>query len=179
MKMVSKQSLKDILGQIPLTAEAYWYLRQPGKPITPEFTLDQLDRSIPNWCAQVQNSQAHPSRLLSSQNSKPKRVFIFGTLRYWIEHASLLGMALAGFGHSVTFAYLPYARWQTPIDSFNLRRQNLYAEGVLTKGSPLIKVVPLLNHGNARRIPSELSHAVKLVSARYPIYPPGGRCQPE
>jgi hypothetical protein len=166
MKMVSKQSLKDILGQIPLTAEAYWYLRQPGKPITPEFTLDQLERSIPIWHAQIQNSKSHPSSLLSSQNTKPKKVFIFGTLRYWIEHASLLGMALAGFGHSVTFSFLPYARWQTPIDSFNLRRQNLYAEGVLAKGSPFIKVVPLLNHGNARRIPSELSHAIELVSLR-------------
>src|SRR4030042_2567808 len=166
MKMISKQSLKNILGQIPLTAEAYWYLRQPGKPITAEFTLDQLERSIPIWREQVLNSKPYPSRNLTQYNLKSKRVFIFGTLRYWIEHANLLGIALAGFGHSVTFSYLPYARWQVPLDSFNLPRQSVYAEGVLTKGSPLIKVVPLLNHGNARRIPSELSHAVELVSLR-------------
>jgi hypothetical protein len=166
MKMVSKQDLKDILGQIPLTAEAYWYFRQPGKPITAEFTLDQLERSIPVWREQIIDNQSNPSINPATQNYKQKRVFIFGTLRYWIEHASLLAMALAGFGHSVTFSYLPYARWQTPIDSFNLRRQNLYAEGVLGKGSPLIKVVPLLDHGNARRIPSELSHAVECVSLR-------------
>ena len=164
MKIVSKQDLKNILGQIPLTAEAYWYLRQPGKPITPEFTLDQLERSIPVWREQIIGAQSNPSSNLASL--KQKRVFIFGTLRYWIEHASLLGMALAGLGHSVTLSYLPYARWQTPIDSFNLRRQNLYAEGVLAKGSPLIKIVPLLNHGNARRIPSELSKVVELVSLR-------------
>src|SRR4030042_5012485 len=164
MKIVSKQDLKNILGQIPLTAEAYWYLRQPGKPITPEFTLDQLERSIPVWRQQIIGAQSNPSSNLASH--KQKRVFIFGTLRYWIERATLLGMTLAGLGHSVTLSYLPYARWQTPIDSFNLRRQNLYAEGVLAKGSPLIKIVPLLNHGNARRIPSELSQVVDLVSLR-------------
>jgi hypothetical protein len=166
MKMISRQSIKNILGQIPLTAEAYWYIRQPGKPITPEFTLDQLEQSLPSWREQVVDSQNLTSKQHSSFKLKPKRVFIFGTLRYWIEHASLMGMALAGLGHSVTFSYLPYARWQTPMDSFNLRRQNLYAEGVLTKASPLIKVVPLLNYGNARRIPAELSHAVNLVSLR-------------
>jgi len=166
MKLISKQSLKNILGQIPLTAEAYWYLRQPGKPITPEFTLDELERSIPIWREQVLNSKPYPSSIPPPPGLKSKRVFIFGTLRYWIEHASLVGIALAGFGHSVTFSYLPYAKWQVPIDPFNLRRQNVYAEGVLTKGSPLIKVVPLLNHGNARRIPSELSQAVECVSLR-------------
>ncbi len=134
MKMVSKQDLKNILGQIPLTAEAYWYLRQPGKPITPEFTLDQLERSLPIWREQITNARSSQIITPAAHSHSQKRVFIFGTLRYWIEHASLLGMALAGFGHSVIFSYLPYARWQVPIDSFNLRRQNLYAEGVLGKG---------------------------------------------
>src|SRR4030067_3816059 len=99
MKMISKQDIKNILGQIPLTAEAYWYLRQPGKPITPEFTLDHLERSIPVWREQILGSQ-HTSSLISASSTERKRVFIFGTLRYWIEHASLLGMALAGLGHS-------------------------------------------------------------------------------
>jgi hypothetical protein len=166
MRMVSKQDLKHILGQIPLTAEAYWYLRQPGKPITPEFTLDQLEQYIPIWCEQIAAAQSDPAVVSMKSRSKQKRVFVFGTLRYWVEHACLLSMALAGFGHSVTFSYLPYARWQTPIDSFNLRRQNLYAEGVLGKALPLVKIVPLLNHGNARRIPTELMHSVELVSLR-------------
>src|SRR4030043_1726682 len=147
MKLISKQSLKNILGQIPLTAEAYWYLRQPGKPITPEFTLDELERSIPIWREQVLNSKPYPSSIPPPPGLKSKRVFIFGTLRYWIEHASLVGIALAGFGHSVTFSYLPYAKWQGPIDPFNPRPPTAYAAGVLTKGSPLIKVLPLLKHG--------------------------------
>jgi len=166
MKLVSKQDLKNILGQIPLTAEAYWYLRQPGKPITPEFTLDQLERALPIWRGQVMERRNHQKNSTDMQENRPKRVFIFSTLRYWIEHASLLGMALAGFGHSVTLAYMPYARWQVPIEAFNLRRQNLYAEGVLSKASPYLKVVPLLSQARSRRLPADLKRSIELVSLR-------------
>jgi len=164
MRMVSKQDLKNILGQIPLTAEAYWYLRQPGKPVTPEFALDRLEQSIPEWRNQVMTSKFYTSVNRSSPSSESKRIFIFATLRYWLEHATLLGMALAGMGHSVTLSYLPYARWQVPIDAFNLRRQNIYAESVLTKASPLLKVIPLLSQSKATRFPSEVQQAVELVS---------------
>jgi hypothetical protein len=164
--MVSKQDLKNILGQIPLTAEAYWYLRQPGKPVTPEFTLDHLEQSIPEWCAQVMTSKVYTSINRSLPSSEYKRVFIFATLRYWLEHATLLGIALAGLGHFVTVSYLPYARWQQPIDTFNLRQQNVYANGVLTEASPLLKVVSLLNQSKTPSLPSELQQAVELVSLR-------------
>ena len=50
----------------------------------------------------------HPPQL----EIAPKKVLIFATLHYWIEHAALLGMALAGLGHEVTLAYLPYANWR-------------------------------------------------------------------
>jgi len=166
MRMVSKQDLKNILGQIPLTAEAYWYLRQPGKPVTAEFTLDHLERSISEWRTQVMTAQVYMSSTRSIPSAQNKRIFIFATLRYWLEHASLLGIALAGLGHSVTLSYLPYARWQQPIDAFNLRRQNVYAEGVLEKASPLLKVVPLLSQSKASHLPPELQQSVELVSLR-------------
>jgi hypothetical protein len=166
MKLVSKHAVKNILGQIPLTVEAYWYLRQPGKPVTPEFTLDQLEKMILESRAQVLASPYYKSLNKSDRSGKQKKIFIFGTLRYWIEHACLLSMALAGLGHSVTFAYMPFARWQEPIDPFNLRRQNLYAESVLSKANPLIKVIPLLNQGKIRRQPQELLEAVRIISLR-------------
>lgn len=166
MKMISKQDIKNILGQIPLTAEAYWYLRQPGKPITPEFTLDHLEQSIPAWREQVMGSQFFSSKPAALQSSKRKQVFIFGTLRYWLEHATLLGMAMTGLGHSVTLSYLPYARWQEPIDPFNLRRQNIYTEGVLVKAAPLLKIVPLFSHTKSSRLPADLLQSVELVSLR-------------
>jgi hypothetical protein len=166
MRMVSKQDLKNIMGQIPLTAEAYWYLRQPGKPVTPEFTLDKLADSIPEWRTQVLSSGVYGSTESSTVSGPYKHIFIFATLRYWLEHATLLGMTLAGFGHKVTLAYLPYARWQQPLDAFNLRRQNVYTEGVLSKASPLLKVVPLLSQSRANRFPADLVQKVKLVSLR-------------
>lgn len=165
MKLVSKQDLKSLLGQIPLTAEAYWYIRQPGKPVTAEFTLDKLEQAIPEWRSQILGSD-----LYASNHDRPthrnKKVFIFGTLRYWLEHATLLGMTLAGMGHSVTLAYLPYARWQLPIEAFNLRRQNVYAEGILAKAAPLIKVVSLLTTSKTTSLPAALDDAVQLVSLR-------------
>ncbi len=166
MKLVSKQDLKNILGQIPLTAEAYWYIRQPGKPVTPEFALDKLERFIPEWRTQIQESEGSRSQPNPPGIGNKKRIFIFATLRYWLEHATLLGMTLAGVGHSVTLAYLPYARWQQEIDPFNLRRQNIYAEGVLAKASPLVKVTPLLTQPKTSQLPAVLQDAVQLVSLR-------------
>lgn len=163
MKLISKQDIKNILGQIPLTAEVYWYLHQPGKPVTPEFDLEQLERLLPEWRTQVLDSiECNKPRAISTGQSK--RVFIFGTLRFWVEHACLLGMALAGMGHSVTLAYMPYARWQEPIDPFNLRRQNLYTERLLTAAHPVLKILPLLNQGKIRRLPAKLMEKVDLVS---------------
>ncbi len=164
MKLVSKQALKGLLGQVPLTAEAYWYIRQPGKPVTPEFTLDRLEESIPEWRAQVKNSPAYRGNDHFPRSGK--RIFIFATLRYWLEHATALGMALAGIGHSVTLAYLPYARWQEPITPFNLRRQNLYAGGVLAKASPYLKTVPLLSQSHSNKLPHDLKQSVELISLR-------------
>ena len=63
-------------------------------------------------------------------------------------------------------SYLPYARWQEPIDAFNLRRQNVYTEGVLAKASPLLKIVPLLSQSKTSHLPAELQQAVELVSLR-------------
>lgn len=166
MRMVSKQDIKNILGQIPLTAEAYWYLRQPGKPVTAEFSLDRLEQSIPEWHRQVVTSKVYASSSHDTRLPENKRIYIFATLRYWLEHATLLGMTLAGLGHSVTLAYLPYARWQESITAFNLRRQNVYADGVLVKASPLLKVVPLLSHSKGNRLPVELHKTVNRVSLR-------------
>jgi len=166
MRMVSKLDIKNILGQIPLTAEAYWYLRQPGKSITPEFTLDHLENAIPIWQNQVVSSKVYQASSHDPRLAQNKRIFIFATLRYWLEHATLLGMALSGLGHSVTLAFLPYARWQQPISAFNLRRQNIYAGGVLQKASPLLKVTSLLSQSRSTYLPDELRRAVELVSLR-------------
>ncbi len=166
MKLVSKQDLKNILGQVPLTAEAYWYLRQPGKPVTPEFTLDRLEKAIPDWQAQIMSSAGYSMSDLQDGTGRKKNIFIFATLRYWLEHATLLGMALAGFGHTVTLSYLPYARWQEPMDAFNLRRQNIYISSILELASPLINVLPLYNQSKGSTLPEQLNQRVESVTLR-------------
>ncbi len=166
MKLVSKQDLKNILGQIPLTAEAYWYIRQPGKPVTAEFTLDKLETAIPEWHAQIIGSEAYTAHKGNNQPGGKKRIFIFATLRYWLEHATLLGMTLAGMGHQVTLGFLPYAKWQVPLETFNLRRQNIYAENVLRKAAPLLDSQSLLTKSTGRKLPADILKAVDLVSLR-------------
>ncbi len=104
MKVSGKESLKEFLGEIPFTAELYWLLRQRGKPIRSRFSLKHLQAALPEAAAQaLPFAQAAP---------KGRKVFIFATLHYWIEHAAMLGVALAGQGHHVTLGYLPYGEWQ-------------------------------------------------------------------
>ena len=158
MKSINKSAIKEMLGQIPLTAEIYGRLRQPGKSLTADFTLDQLDQNIAAWKEQA---------IRRKENVQPgKKVFIFGMLRYWLEHVTLLSLGLAGMGHQVTLAFLPYAKWQEPLDRFNLRRQSLYAQGVLSKAEPLVKIAPLATSSQARQLPPELYEAIQLVALR-------------
>lgn len=157
MTFPSKRVLKDILGDLPLAAEVYWRLRQPGKPVTAKFALSQLQKALPVW-----RSQAEASPLLLQPG---KQVLIFGTLRYWLEHTTLLGMALAGQGHTVTLAFLPYGTWQTPMNHFDLRRQNVYTQEVLKLTNPLLKVVSFLNL-KPEALPEDLDHAIELLALR-------------
>ncbi|RPI23773.1 MAG: hypothetical protein EHM70_22110 [Chloroflexota bacterium] len=130
-----KPALKQLLGDLPYTAEAYWYLRQAGKPLTKKFSMERVEKVLPQWRSQV---EASPLR-----SQAGKRVMIFTTLRYWIEHGALLGLSLAGLGNEVTLVYLPYASWKLPMDRFDLRRQNAYAQGVLKLAEPALKIVSM------------------------------------
>ncbi len=157
MKMAGKEALKELLGEVPLTAELYWLVRQRGRPIQSRFSLKRLQTALPAAVAQAQPfAQAAP---------KGKRVFIFATLHYWIEHAAMLGVSLAGMGHKVTLGYLPYAEWQSPINKFDLRRQNIYARRVLEQASPLINAVSMLDMQRiGLTLPPELASAAEQVA---------------
>jgi len=147
-----KPTLKRVFGELPLTAEFYWYLRQSGQPINQTFSLQNLEVGLEEWRAQaLEAAEIYPDG---------KRVMIFATLHYWIEHATLMGLALAGLGHEVTLIYLPYGKWQKSINRFDLRRQNLYANKVLSSAAPLVNAISLLDIGD---IPNELND--ELISA--------------
>ena len=157
--MISKATVKDILGEVPLAAETYWYLRQAGKPVNSSFSLHQLQEGLPEWRAQA----ASAARL----SKRGRRLLLFSALHYWISHATLVGLALAGFGHRVSLAYLPYGKWQAPIKRFDLRRQNLYARSVLRQAAPLVQAASLLDEKmDGVRLPKALQADVEEISLR-------------
>jgi hypothetical protein len=152
-----RDSIKNVLGQIPFTAELYWLVRQRGKPLQSRFSLKHLQAAMPELTAQaaVLRQQAQPGR----------NIFIFATLHYWIEHAALLSLTLAAQGHHVTLGFLPYAEWQSPINRFDLRRQNVYARKVLEQMEPLVNVVPFLNIKQSYKpLPDAVEADVQQVS---------------
>jgi hypothetical protein len=153
-----KPAIKQFLGGIPFTAELYWQLRQNGKPLSKSFSLRRTEKHLPEWLPAVQSARR--------QMPAGKRVMIFTTLRYWIEHATLMGLAMAGLGHEVTLAYLPYANWQKAFNLFDLRRQNAYAAGVLEQAAPYLKSVSFLDTRSERTVPHARPYGLPAALAR-------------
>jgi len=158
MAVTSKEGIKKILGQLPFTAELYWLLRQQGQPIQSRFSLKHLQANLPEIMA---NATA-----LRTDNPNGRKVLIFSTLHYWIEHAALVGITLGAQGHRVTLAYLPYGEWQTSINRFDLRRQNAYASKVLKQAEPLVDVVSLLPaRPSYKPLPAPVAEIVRQVTS--------------
>ncbi len=158
--MKSKAAAKKILGELPLTADIYWFFQQSQEPPTKNYYLDKLEEALPRWVDQVSGSEVHP-------NNKQKKVIIFAALHYWISHITLIGTTLSGFGHDVNLMYLPYARWEQPINRFDLRQQYLYTQRVLQKGSSLFKPISLLDvKADKKPLPAEVKQAVEEISIR-------------
>ena len=157
MTISGKEAVKQLLGQIPFTAELYWLLRQRGKPLHSRFSLRHLQEAMPELVTQAAELRQH---------ARPGRnIFIFATLHYWIEHAAVLALSLAAQGHKVTLAYLPYAEWQTPMNKFDVRRQNAYASRILGQASPLIEPVSLLGlRPSMKPLPDAVMDAVRKVT---------------
>ena len=156
MKRSGKDSVKNVLGQIPYTAELYWLVRQKDKPLQSQFNLKQLNARLPQLVKDV--------KALRGENTTGKKIFLFGTLHYWIEHVTLLGLTLAAQGHDVTVGFMPYANWQQEINKFDLRRQNLYALEVLKKAEKVISVTSLMNERPAVEIDEDVQARVDQVS---------------
>src|SRR3972149_4527079 len=151
------ETIKRILGGIPFTAELYWLIRQRGKQINTRFSLKGLQAHMPEISPVVNR--------LHKAAPAGKKVFVFATLHYWIEHAAMLGRALAAQGHKVTMGYLPYADWQKEINMFDLRRQNAYARKVLEQAGSAMEVVSFLSaRAPYMPLPPDLVEAVKEVS---------------
>lgn len=135
----NKETIKQLLGYLPWTAEMYYLLRQQyNKPLQSRFTLEELEKNLPKILEDIAGVDG------SVKTTDPKKVFIFASLHYWITHASVVGLGLAALGHDVTLGYLPYEDWLTDVSAFDLRQQNAYARQVLTLAEPFLKNVSFL-----------------------------------
>lgn len=99
-----KEALKSLLGELPLTVEMYWLLRQRNKPFVSHYNLDKLREVLEGACQQAYAAAPFPP--------DGKKVFLFATLHYWVEQTTLMGLALRGLGHDVTLMYLPYSNFR-------------------------------------------------------------------
>lgn len=160
---INKRVVKQILGDLPLTAELYWLVFQRGMPVTRGFSLRKTERALPLWC-----KQAEAARKNRATANPGRRILMFCTLRYWIEHGTLLGAALSGLGHEVTLAYLPYASLNRQTTRFDVRRHNLYARSALKASAGLFQTVSLLDVHPAAEdsLPAGLVEAIEQVSLR-------------
>jgi len=150
MVVVNKAEIKNFMGEIPLTAEVYWYLFQHGRPITKSFSLRRVEKWLPKWCDQ--------SKSAIHQNQPNLR----------IEQATLMSLTLAGLGHKINFTYLPYASWNRAFHQFDLRRHRTYAQSVFKPASSLLHPTSLLDVKpiSSHIIPNSIMEAVREVSLR-------------
>lgn len=163
MKVAGKEVVKQLLGEVPFTAELYWLLRQRGKPLPTRFSLKRLQSELPEMLQQA--AEMKKAGLSATNGVGTRKVFVFATLHYWIEHAALLSTALAAQGHKVTLGYLPYAEWREPINRFDLRRQNAYAQKVFEPAAGLFDTVSFLSSRSLfTRVPEAVMEAVEQVT---------------
>jgi len=154
--MANKSTLKNILGDLPYTAEIDWMLRSKNRPRKDHFNLDRLQKSLPEAVAVVESI---------AKNAKPgKNVLSFATLHYWIEQSAYLGLVLAGLGHKVTLLTLPYSEWHKQKDNFTQRQRILHTKDALSSLFPLIKHASMLDLKPAAVLPERIQADIKEIS---------------
>jgi hypothetical protein len=154
--VVKTSTLRDILGDVPFTAEIDWMLRQKNRPRRDHFNLDRLQKSLPAACAVVEPFAKNAKR--------GRKVLFFATLHYWIEQSAYLGLALAGLGHDVTLLTLPYSEWHKEKDKFTQRQRILHTRDALSLLSPLVKHVSMLDLKPSVTLPEKILADIKEVS---------------
>lgn len=152
-----KEAIRNILGEIPLTAEFYYELKKKNQPFT-RYSLKNIQANLPQMLKDIEAGK--------KECAEPKKVFVFASLHYWIEHAATVALYISALGHHVTFGYLPYSDWQKPVNKFDLRRQDIYTKKVLEDAGKYMDIVSFLPlHPSYKKLPDEIMQIVKDVSA--------------
>jgi hypothetical protein len=153
---IMTNSLRELLGDLPFTAEIDWMLRSKNRPRKDHFNLDKLQKSLPAAVEVV--------KPFAKNAPRGKKVLFFATLHYWIEQSAYLGLVLAGMGHDVTLLTLPYSEWHKQKDKFTQRQRILHTRDALALLSPLIQHVSMLDLKPASVLPERIQADVKEIS---------------
>lgn len=167
--MPKSNPLREILGDLPFTAEIDWMLRSKNRPRKDHYNLTRLLKSLPDAVEVV--------RPYAEKAPKGRKVLFFATLHYWIEQSAYLGLVLAGMGHNVTLLTLPYSEWHKEKDKFTQRQRILHTHDALKVLSPLVKHVSMMDmqsssraaHGTLRAhaandLPEKIQADIKEIS---------------
>lgn len=167
--MAKSNPLRELLGDLPFTAEIDWMLRSKNRPRKDHYNLTRLQTSLP--------AAVNAVRPFAQKAERGKKVLFFATLHYWIEQSAYLGLALAGIGHDVTLMTLPYSEWHKEKDKFIQRQRVLHTHDTLKILAPLVKHVSMLDmqtsarasHGTLRAVrhddlPGQIQADIKEIS---------------
>ena len=152
-----KEMIRNILGEIPLTAEFYYELKKKNQPFT-RYSLKNIQANLDGMLKDIDAGKR--------TCEEPKKILVFASLHYWIEHAVSVALYFGAMGHKVTFGYLPYCDWQKPVNKFDLRRQDIYTKKVLAGAEKYIDIVSFLPlHPSYKKLPDEIMDIIREVSA--------------
>lgn len=152
-----KEMIRNILGEIPLTAEFYYELKKKNQPFT-RYSLKNIQANLDEMLKDIDAGKR--------TCDEPKKILVFASLHYWIEHAVSVALYFGAMGHKVTFGYLPYCDWQKPVNKFDLRRQDIYTRKVLAGAEKYIDIVSFLPlHPSYKKLPDEIMDIIREVSA--------------
>jgi hypothetical protein len=155
--MLTKNSLRNFLGELPLAAELDYSLRQKNRARKDHFNLSRLQKSLPNAVQQVKPFVARAQA--------GKKILFFATLHYWIEQAAYISLALAGLGHKVTLMTLPYSEWHKEMDKLTQRQRILHTRDALSPLSTFAHHISLLDlRPSTFDLPSALQSDIAEIS---------------
>ncbi len=156
--MLTKNSLRNFIGELPLAAELDYMLRHAGRNRARKdhYNLSRLQKSLPHVVDQV--------KPFIERAPAGKNILIFATLHYWIEQAAYISMTLAGLGHKVTLLTLPYSEWHKEMDKLTQRQRALHTRDSLSTLTPFVQHVSLLDLQPAPVLPVTLQADVEEIS---------------
>lgn len=154
--MTKTNTLREILGDLPFTAEIDWMFRSKNRARKDHYNLSRLQTSLPAAVEMV--------KPFAKNAPRGKKVLFFSTLHYWIEQSAFLSLALAGLGHDVTLLTLPYSEWHKVKDKFTQRQRILHTEDALASLTPLVRHASMLDLKPAADLPASLHTDIEEVS---------------